>query len=453
MIRRLDGRPLVFVVGGAYGLDLPRADELMSFGADDAAPPARTGRAPRTAVPWTLDPRRIAVPPRRRTLSVARPPPQQPRYAPRPRRTTAFASCLPITSPRRRPGIDAALRSAIAELAAAASGLEVRRGPGRPERAAPGRSRRPSPRTSRWSSPSGPEGAPREIAEAIAAGLPEALGERLAAVEVAGPGFLNLSLGDAYYRDGLGAIAGAARRGGVARSPRAERINVEFVSANPTGPMHIGHARNAAYGDALARLLAFHGHEVEREFYVNDFGSQVKNLALSIQARARARRCPRAATRASTSRSSRRRFRMRRPPTWSTSRRRASQRCSAAPRRRSTTSACTSNRFFSERTLHEGSPSPLDRALDVLKGNGELELEDGAWWLRTERRGDDKAPRRDPRDREPTYTPRTSRTCATSRSAATNRQMLVLGADHHGYMGRMRAAFEASVAILTAWSC
>ena len=62
---------------------------------------------------------------------------------------------------------------------------------------------------------------------------------------------------------------------------------MEFVSANPTGPMHVGHARNAAYGDALARMLAFHGHAVEREFYVNDAGSQVRKLGESIQALAR----------------------------------------------------------------------------------------------------------------------------------------------------------------------
>src|SRR5213078_2323606 len=85
--------------------------------------------------------------------------------------------------------------------------------------------------------------------------------------------------------------AARARPEGAA-APLAEHINVEFVSANPTGPMHVGHARNAAYGDALARLLAFEGHDVTREFYANDYGTQVRNLGESIRARARGEDVP-----------------------------------------------------------------------------------------------------------------------------------------------------------------
>ena len=109
---------------------------------------------------------------------------------------------------------------------------------------------------------------------------------------MAGPGFLNLFLADGWHRAALAEVLAAGEgfgRGG-ARSP--ERVIVEFVSANPTGPMHVGHARNAAYGDALARVLAFHGHQVEREFYVNDAGSQVRKLGESIQALARGEEVP-----------------------------------------------------------------------------------------------------------------------------------------------------------------
>ena len=84
----------------------------------------------------------------------------------------------------------------------------------------------------------------------------------------------------------------AGERFGAGGASAPERILVEFVSANPTGPMHVGHARNAAYGDALARMLAFHGHRVEREFYVNDAGSQVRKLGESIQALARGEAVP-----------------------------------------------------------------------------------------------------------------------------------------------------------------
>src|SRR5262249_22986346 len=102
--------------------------------------------------------------------------------------------------------------------------------------------------------------------------------------EVAGPGFLNLFLSDSWLVGALAqALAAGEAFGARALRPR-ERILVEFVSANPTGPMHVGHARNAAYGDSVARVLAFRGHEVEREFYVNDAGSQVRKLGESVRA-------------------------------------------------------------------------------------------------------------------------------------------------------------------------
>src|ERR671921_476497 len=102
---------------------------------------------------------------------------------------------------------------------------------------------------------------PREIAEKLGASLSDRLGEQLDRVEVAGPGFLNLFLADAWYTAAAAHVLDAPDWGGGTAAER-ERILVEFVSANPTGPMHVGHARNAAYGDALARMLAFEGHEV-----------------------------------------------------------------------------------------------------------------------------------------------------------------------------------------------
>ena len=132
--------------------------------------------------------------------------------------------------------------------------------------------------------------------ERLGAELQQRLGGELERFEVAGPGFLNLFLGgrlaSSRARGGTrgGASASAPARAG--RRGRAERILVEFVSANPTGPMHVGHARNAAYGDALARLLAFDGYAVTREFYVNDAGSQIRKLGESIAALARGRDVP-----------------------------------------------------------------------------------------------------------------------------------------------------------------
>ncbi|MDQ3410357.1 MAG: arginine--tRNA ligase, partial [Actinomycetota bacterium] len=128
---------------------------------------------------------------------------------------------------------------------------------------------------------------PRDVAARLGEELTSRLGGALARVEVAGPGFLNIFLADAWHREALSAMLAAGEAFGGGGAAPAQRIDVEFVSANPTGPLHVGHARNAAYGDALCRILAFHGHAVEREFYVNDFGSQVRNLGVSIQARAR----------------------------------------------------------------------------------------------------------------------------------------------------------------------
>src|SRR3712207_1505098 len=127
--------------------------------------------------------------------------------------------------------------------------------------------------------------APRDVAARLGDELSDRLGPALDKVEVAGPGFLNLFLADAWYTDALRGVlaAGEGHGGGTATAP--ERINVEFVSSNPTGPVHVGHARNAAYGDALSRILTFHGHDVFREFYVNDAGTQVQKFAASVQAR------------------------------------------------------------------------------------------------------------------------------------------------------------------------
>jgi arginyl-tRNA synthetase len=123
---------------------------------------------------------------------------------------------------------------------------------------------------------------PREVAEAIVAALPA--DPSLERAEIAGPGFINLWTTDAWLHDALRRIVREGERFG-AGEPTGERVQVEFVSANPTGPLTIGHARNAAIGDALARLLAFVGHEVEREYYFNDAGGQMDRFGASVEAR------------------------------------------------------------------------------------------------------------------------------------------------------------------------
>src|SRR5690242_17183549 len=120
---------------------------------------------------------------------------------------------------------------------------------------------------------------PRELAEAIAAKLRD--DDLVAKVDVAGPGFINLRLKPAVWLAELRNILAQGERYGASEIGRREEVNVEYVSANPTGPMHIGHGRGAVFGDALAALLEFTGFNVTREYYVNDAGAQVDVLARS----------------------------------------------------------------------------------------------------------------------------------------------------------------------------
>ncbi|WP_237173846.1 arginine--tRNA ligase [Paracandidimonas lactea] len=129
---------------------------------------------------------------------------------------------------------------------------------------------------------------PRELAQQVVDAVlaqPEA-DTLIAAAEVAGPGFINFRITPGARRAVLNAIQQDGAQFGI-RPPTGEKLLVEFVSANPTGPLHVGHARQAALGDALCRLFAAQGYDVTREFYYNDAGNQINNLAISVQARAR----------------------------------------------------------------------------------------------------------------------------------------------------------------------
>jgi arginyl-tRNA synthetase len=126
---------------------------------------------------------------------------------------------------------------------------------------------------------------PRQLAGQLVAAA--AADPYVAKLEVAGAGFINIRLAPRAGQEAVARILAQGAAYGQARTARAPKTMVEFVSANPTGPLHVGHGRQAALGDALAALLASQGHEVTREFYYNDAGAQIHNLALSVQARAR----------------------------------------------------------------------------------------------------------------------------------------------------------------------
>ena len=284
---------------------------------------------------------------------------------------------------------------------------------------------------------------PREVAEKLAEELKGRLGDELEKAEVAGPGFLNLFLSDAWYAGALEAILAAGDTFGGGTAARPERVNIEFVSSNPTGPVHIGHARNAAYGDALARLLGFHGHDVYREFYVNDAGSQIVKLAESVQARARGEEVPEdgyhgqyivdlaaaipdAATR----------------PREDVARE-AVDRMLDIARGSLERFGVRFDQFFSERTLHEGDPSEVDRAFATLREQGHMYESEGALWVRSSALGDDKDRVVRKADGELTYYASDIAYHWDKRERGFDRMLDVWGADHHGYVHRMKAAIAA----------
>lgn len=126
--------------------------------------------------------------------------------------------------------------------------------------------------------------APRKIAEAIAANI-DLGGTYFKSCEIAGPGFLNFAYSESFYTDVLQDIAKLGDKYGTSNEGEGKRVLVEFVSANPTGPMHIGNARGGVLGDALASVLVAAGYQVEREFYINDAGNQVNKFGCSLEAR------------------------------------------------------------------------------------------------------------------------------------------------------------------------
>jgi arginyl-tRNA synthetase len=287
---------------------------------------------------------------------------------------------------------------------------------------------------------------PRDVADRLAEALTAGLGASLERVEVAGPGFLNLFLSDAWYLDALGHVLAAGERFGAGGAAAFEKVDVEFVSANPTGPLHVGHARNAAFGDALARLFSFVGHDVTREFYINDFGSQVANFGRSVQARARGEEVGEdgyvgdyVATLA---------LEISDTATRPVEEVGAEAVAMMVARARDSLHAfgVEFDVWFSEKSLHEAGPdgsSGVSHGFDVLAAHGHSYTADGALWLRTTDFGDDKDRVIERSTGEHTYFASDIAYAQHKRERGFDRMVYVLGADHHGYIGRMRAAFEA----------
>ena len=231
---------------------------------------------------------------------------------------------------------------------------------------------------------------PREVAERLGRALEERLGAQLERFEVAGPGFVNLFLADRWLTDALAGVLAAGESFGAGRAQTPERILIEFVSANPTGPMHVGHARNAAYGDALARLLSFEGHDVQREFYVNDAGSQVSKLGESILALSRGEAVAEDGYQGAYVEQ------LVHLAGGGSSDPAEIGRAAVAVMVGEMESSLAAfavksfDRWAYESAMHEGHPSRVERALSLLGEQGRTYRSEGALWLRTTDYGDDK---------------------------------------------------------------
>jgi arginyl-tRNA synthetase len=284
---------------------------------------------------------------------------------------------------------------------------------------------------------------PREIAERVGAALSERLGPQLTRFEVAGPGFVNMTLSDAWHREALATVLDAGVGFGTGGAEPPERILLEFVSANPTGPVVAANGQAAAYGDSLARILQHHGHDVQREYYVNDAGSQIARFGESVIARANgtdvsedgyrgeyvaelAAQIPDAG---------------RLPPAEAGDR--AVQLLLVTIRRTLERYGVHYDQFFSERTLHEGSPSYVQRALEIVADGRHSYESDGALWLRSETFGDEKPRVLRRSDGAPTYLASDLGYLLEKLERGYDRQIIPVGADHHGYVKRMHAALAA----------
>lgn len=284
---------------------------------------------------------------------------------------------------------------------------------------------------------------PRDVAELIAARLRVADG--IAKAEVAGPGFINITLA----ADSLGQLAQdivtAGGSYGRTRELSGRRVNLEFVSANPTGPLHLGHTRWAALGDSLHRLLEAAGAEVVSEHYINDFGSQLQRFGQSLLASAHGRPVPEDGYQGEYVHDVAKQLVAADPGLLRLTGDEAVEAFTEAGYSQMLEQIRISlGRFrvefdvwFSEREMHRS--GEVDAAIEQLRTQGHVFDQDGAVWLRTTDFGDDKDRVLVRSNGEKTYFAADASYYLDKRGRGFDRLVFMLGADHHGYVGRLRA--------------
>jgi arginyl-tRNA synthetase len=284
---------------------------------------------------------------------------------------------------------------------------------------------------------------PRELAAALAEELGRAPG--IKSVEIAGPGFLNVRLDAAAAGVLARDIVLAAERYGHTEQLSGQRINLEFVSANPTGPVHIGGVRWAAVGDALSRLLRASGAFVGTEYYFNDAGSQIDRFARSLYASAKDEPVPEDGYGGTYIKEIAEAVKAEAPDVLKLDEAAALEvfRVKGVALMFAEIKASLDefgvhfDTYFNEKDLHDR--GELDQALERLRAQGHVFEADGATWLRTTEFGDDKDRVLRKSDGDWTYFAADCAYYLDKRERGFDRVVIMLGADHHGYIGRMKA--------------
>jgi arginyl-tRNA synthetase len=289
---------------------------------------------------------------------------------------------------------------------------------------------------------------PRELAGWIAEELSKV--EGITSAEVAGPGFLNLRVSSAAAGALARTIVEQSRGYGHSDTLQGEKINLEFVSANPTGPVHLGHTRWAALGDSLHRILEAAGGEVASEFYINDAGTQMQKFGASLYAASQGQSPPEGGYAGAYVAEIAEQVLANHPEVAKESGDQAAARfleygyplmlaeIEASLRR----FRVEFDMWFSERTLHES--GAVDHALDELRKQGHVYEADGAVWLRTTDFGDDKDRVLVRSNGEKAYIAADAAYYINKRERGFDRCIYLLGADHHGYIGRLKTLAAAA---------
>ncbi len=297
--------------------------------------------------------------------------------------------------------------------------------------------------------------APRRIADILLETLEDPHGwvER---TEIAGPGFINFHLRPAAWMPTLQAVHREDRRFGASDTGGGRRVQVEFVSANPTGPLHVGHGRGAAVGDTVARILATCGYDVQKEYYINDSGRQIRTLGLSVYERYRELVGCEVAfpeegyqgdyivelAREMRTREGKALLEQPRETAIAACARHAARRILDGIRRDLDGFGVRFDRWFSEQSLYD--TERVNAAIDRLKETGKAYEKDGALWFDTTSHGDEKDRVVVRANGLTTYFASDIAYHQEKFERGFDRVIDVWGADHHGYVPRMKAAVAAS---------